>query len=368
MNKKDSRDDNFYLTHMNYSNRFIQIYIVISKERYMAAKDKQKNDDESRYQELEDAYLKRFESAISGPTSRGFYQLNEREKKRQEQIRKIRGEAVSTPVSPPLDSDQPDKEPPRIPIEWAIQDANGSTASPSAIPPSSQAHRTRQPAPAEPPQRQDVPAPESRSETVSPQTGSRARVPSLHEIGAILRLEDGSIGIYKGPMPGKEYHFIYHLLPDGNVRPEGVYITSYNVEHLGQLAPEVLDELQKNMHWERDRIIYHLSSYEKARLIPILDMNGKPKTESQAATPTQKKEGLERGRRIVVKIGDKIWEAVYWGRDELGQIVAHNTHKSWTLMHLNLGRFGDSMDLGEKLSPEEIRHINECLSESIHDA
>ena len=53
----------------------------------------------------------------------------------------------------------------------------------------------------------------------------------------------------------------------------------------------------------------------------------------------------------------KSWDAVYWGRDLLGHVLAHRTHKEWALMHLDLKRFKDTIELGEFLDDEEIASI-----------
>jgi hypothetical protein len=60
-------------------------------------------------------------------------------------------------------------------------------------------------------------------------------------------------------------------------------------------------------------------------------------------------------------MGDRMWEAIHWGRDEQGALVAHRTSGEWALMHLDLGRFRDSLTYHEVLAPEIIQEIERSL-------
>jgi len=314
----------------------------------------------------EEEYLRKLEESISGKSGSSIYKMTpEEELRKKRQLERLRMQ--SPPRTAPLPPfQQPEKEPPRIPIEWALGE---SAPSPPAVEGKSVSlpieHAinedetapgwSKTPSPAKEPQppraipRQETPPP-----TKSPVL--------LYELGTVLHLEDGSLGIYKGPISGKEYHLVYHLRPDGKVEAEGIYLSAYRCEALGKVPHSVVQEMQRTMRWYRDSIISHLPSEEQKRLVPFLSP-GRPKTE--VIEPLKKKETLERGRRLKIGFGDRVWDAVYWGSDELGQIVAHNTHKNWTLMHMNLGRFGDSLEYGDLCSPEEIREINQMLSEHI---
>ena len=59
-----------------------------------------------------------------------------------------------------------------------------------------------------------------------------------------------------------------------------------------------------------------------------------------------------------------MWESVYWTTDEIGPIVAHNTNRDWSLMHLSLARFKDSLEYGELLAPEKLSEIEQSLASS----
>ena len=324
-------------------------------------KSKKKNKEQNIHKQIENEYLKKLEQAVSGFNGEFPYVITPQETKKKEQLKRLRKLDTKQVIEP-----EPQKDTPRIPIEWAI---NGEveTAPPpmETAPPSISIEEVvQEPAP----EKTELPPPPpevvQKKVPIRPEPKKREEPPPiihnlLHEVGTIIRLEDGSIGIYKGPIPGKEYHLVYHLRPDGTIRPEGLYLYAYRSESLGRITPDVLEEMQRSMRWERDRILHDLSSGEKERLIPLLS----PKViKEKLREPPRKKNSLERGRLLLIGIGSNVWEAVYWGSDELGQIVAHNTNKVWTLMHLNLGRFGDSLEYGNLLSPEEIKEINESLS------
>jgi len=321
-----------------------------------------KKDENNNLSPQEDEYLRRLEESISGKSGDAVYKLPAKEIKKRKQLELLRRQAIEEEqkTSPP-----PDKEPHRIPIEWAVKDAQETetTAEVEINKPGEPVNETvrQESIPVE----TETPSPQIR-EIPKTRPAEKRQIPSaehqlLFEIGTILRLENSTVGIYKGPIFGKEYHMIYHLRHDGLVEPQGIYIYAYCCEPLGSVPYDVLQEMQKTMRWERDRIISHLTSEEKSKLIPLLT----PASIQRVEEFPRRRESLERGRLLRIRIGDRAWEAIYWGSDELGHIVAHNTHGNWTLMHLNLGRFGDSLEYGEILPPEEIRDINSSLSENI---
>lgn len=332
--------------------------------------------DKSSHKKVEDAYLKKLENAIKGVTDESVYIPRPEEVERQRLLRRWQLQKKHTvPVPEPPQK----KETPRIPIEHALGEISVETEEEKKAPPRSNGlpeqsppiesssvitpppsdvetvpEKPLPPSPIKKPEPAPKPVKESRPETPPPN--------SLYDMGAIIKLEDGSIGIYKGPIPGKDYHLLYHLRPDGAVRPEGIYLYAYRCETLGKVTDEVLDDIQRSMRWDRDSIVYHLTSREKARLVPLLSSRViKP----EVSEPVRNRESLERGRKLKVRIGSRFWDAVYWGSDELGQIVAHDTNENWSLMHLNIKRFGDSLEYGPLCTPEEIREINESLSQKI---
>jgi|GEM_PF-584158 len=351
----------------------------------MAAKKSKKKDSRKGIKKAEHEYLKKLEEAVTGKSGDSPYIVTPEDTKKESQLKRLR-QVDNLPTYEPV----PPKGPQRIPIEWAIgeekrvpqvpppvKEAQKPKAisieeiieeplTPTPIPPISPEVSEPEPKPKPQPQREPQPVllgkPKKPLRVRPPEPPPPPKPKLLYDLGTIMKLEDGSIGVYKGPMTGKEYHLIYHLRPDGTIRPEGIYIYAYRSEALGLVNKEVLEDMQRSMRWERDRIVEHLSSQEKARLIPLLS----PKViKKEVSEPARKRDSLERGRRLHIRFGDRIWDAVYWGSDELGQIVAHNTNKVWRLMHLNLGRFGDSLKHGDLLSSGEIKDINDSLSETI---
>ncbi len=220
------------------------------------------------------------------------------------------------------------------------------------------------------------------------------------EEGAILAYEDGAVWVYKTPKRGKEYEIVYTLHPNGTVTAEGIALYAYKVKVIGRLSPAALEKLEKTMRWERDAIVFHLSAYEYCSLIPspaapAAGEVSRPPTASGASAPsppartsptplplrpatetppsaappsapaTKEKERLVRGRRLQVSFGPgKSWEAVYWGRDVIGHVVAHHTHDTWALMHLDLDRFRDATEYGETLPQDQIARIQADLTSS----
>ena len=66
---------------------------------------------------------------------------------------------------------------------------------------------------------------------------------------------------------------------------------------------------------------------------------------------------LERGRRIAIRSGGNEWEAVYWGSDENGDIVAHRSGEHWWFVHFDVRGAANKMVVGNLLSQAEILDI-----------
>ncbi len=231
--------------------------------------------------------------------------------------------------------------------------------------------------------------------------------------GAIVRFDDGSIGVYKDAVSGRDYALFYFLQPDGSFVPEGVFLQCYQAKVIGNLPEQYFSMLRDNSTWERDMVLYHLSSYDHVELlnglaeheerkpkpgstaksgtlttsgsptpaagqsaveeapvektpergsqaIPEPDTPTAPSQEqpvTPAATAPPEKPGLVKGRRFQIKFGGKQWEAVYWMDDPEGSIVAHSTHGHWSLMRLDLDRFKDSLELGDIVDSETMETI-----------
>jgi hypothetical protein len=189
--------------------------------------------------------------------------------------------------------------------------------------------------------------------------------------GAIVKLEDGTVGIFEKEIPNKEYDILLMIKPQGTLEPEGVSLYAYEWQQIGKIPEELLEEMIRRKHWERDALVYYLDRYEYAKLIP--NQKGPVEKPRHVARPPQPSRGtpqlertaeptLQRGRVISIESGDRKWNAVYWGSNNMGAILAHTTHKTWSLMHLDLNRFRGSLKYGELLDPEEIRKIEEELT------
>ncbi len=193
--------------------------------------------------------------------------------------------------------------------------------------------------------------------------------------GAIVKLDDGTVGIFEQEIPDKEYDIVLMVNADGTLEPKGVSLYAYQWQQIGSVPGDLLAQMIRRMRWERDALLYHLDRYEYAKLIP----NQKaPSQKSEQVPPVTKasrtnspvesagEPGLQRGRVISITTGDKTWDAVYWGSNNMGAIVAHNTHKTWSLMHLDLKRFKGSLKYGKLIDSETIRKIEEELTKNQH--
>jgi hypothetical protein len=192
--------------------------------------------------------------------------------------------------------------------------------------------------------------------------------------GTIVRLGDDSVGIIKEQIRNREYDLVYILCADGRVEPRGVCLYAYQLEKLGRLPLGELDRIQSKMFWNRDRLIFHLDDISYAAGIPQRGTAAPPAPQrspvsSTPVAPEPEDDGhsLQRGRKLTVNVGGKKWEAVYWGRDSLGPILAHSQGKDWELLHMDLDRFGPSVEPGRLLRREEIHEIQECVIRKISD-
>jgi hypothetical protein len=228
--------------------------------------------------------------------------------------------------------------------------------------------------------------------------------------GSIVRFDDGSIGVYKDAVSGRDYALFYFLNPDGQVLPEGVFLQCYQAKVLGFLPEEYFAQMRDAGSWNRDMIVFHMAKFEfvsdldrvaeheerkpkhttparntvqqempahgnatptPARGAETTQGGGSPQTGS-APQPTpapqpqataeeqpaaKADDGLVKGRRFQIKFGGKQWQAVYWASEDENSIVAHDTHGSWSLMRLDLKRFKDSLELLDIVDSETMEAI-----------
>lgn len=197
-------------------------------------------------------------------------------------------------------------------------------------------------------------------------------------MGTILHFEDNSIGIYKDVRPGKEYEVILMLREDGSAEAQGIALETYDLKAIGYMTPEFVLRIQRRKAWERDEVVFHLNAFDYCELIPQQSGSAAPqaprRSQSSVATPKQNitpppstgtpkptqpsEKSLTPGREITINFGNQEWKAIYWGEDDLGTIIAHQTNDEWQLMHMDLRRFKDSLVLGDL--------IDRTLLDTIH--
>lgn len=187
--------------------------------------------------------------------------------------------------------------------------------------------------------------------------------------GTILYFEDQTVAIYGRQMKDKDYEMVYALSGNGRLKPQGIPLANYDVRPLGRIAPAYLEKVASSMRWDRDLIIFHLLEYEDCPLIPEISATngheasspqsstGVPKLTAPAAPSAASPQPLVRGRKLSIVFGKQNWNAVYWGMDELGTVVAHKTHDHWALMHLDLKRFKDGIVQGDMMTPAELADV-----------
>ncbi len=213
--------------------------------------------------------------------------------------------------------------------------------------------------------------------------------PLFHAPGAILCLGGRTLVIFKQAVPEKGYDLVYTLLPGGSVKLQGVALNGHAVQEIGSIGQPYFDQFQNSMHWNRDLIVFHCYRFEDVAIIPgAPEAMTAPVPEPQpvrvsAANPSyapmpqpqpvyqpapppvpeDPRKSLKRGQRIQLRFGQKAWDAVYWGQDDQGQVVAHQTYNTWSLMHLDLDRFADpNMIIDPNVDEAIIRVIEQNLN------
>ena len=212
---------------------------------------------------------------------------------------------------------------------------------------------------------------------------------SPYAAGTILRIDQQVIAIYRRAVPDKGYHLLLVLYPNHGVKAQGIALEGHQVEELGCLPSVWMDRLQSEMRWDRDLIVFHCYCYEDVAKIPAIESSGEPRGEVRRApspepepsplpvpeprtvveatppTPPEKTNGhLRRGQRMQVRFGSNLWDAVYWGKDDQGQVIAHQTYEKWSLMHLDLERFASNLLVDPEVDPALIQEIETSLMNS----
>lgn len=206
-------------------------------------------------------------------------------------------------------------------------------------------------------------------ETTQSELSEEIHVPKgLHPEGTLLSIENLGIGIYKERVPAKGYDIVYLLLED-KLSPQGIMLNMYRREVAGKIPPHIFKHIKEEQTWSRSQIKPYLSDERYGCLLPgdddqIVEIQEEEKnveTQTGSGVTQENLRYMPHGQIVVCQMGAKTWESVYWMKDELGHVVAHNTNGDWQLMHLDLHKFAkmNMLKFGDQLSEEELEAIRE---------
>jgi len=228
----------------------------------------------------------------------------------------------------------------------------------------------------------------SRSAAPAPSSASGTLPPD----GAILHLATGQVIVIDRDVPDSGYQMVLLLNPDGSVSAEKMNLRlGCQFRQIGRLSADDVVNVHVAHKWHRSHIVFNLDRFEDARLIPETSSaesqelvepelrdaewpapNSAPQEKIQlprdekrdeAARQGQTKTGLKRGQRLTISFGpNRSWDAVYWGGDGTGTLVAHQTHGDWALTRLDLSRFAEeNIVLGVLMTDREIWELEEFI-------
>ena len=119
----------------------------------------------------------------------------------------------------------------------------------------------QQPAPMPPVPHKGTPSPKFVTPVTSTELGP----------GMIVHFDDDSIAIYKDAVSGKDYALFYFLEPNGTLSPRGIFIEQYDFKRIGQVSPDLFEQMRAKQTWERDVVVYHLDKFEFSAFIRKLE-------------------------------------------------------------------------------------------------
>ena len=230
----------------------------------------------------------------------------------------------------------------------------------------------RPPKPAKPakPHRQPVvevksSRPSSDSPDEPPRVEEIAKSKDLFPCGTLVLWNGNHLGVYKKYLEQKGYDLVYVVEQDGRLHPKGICLFAYEPQRVGLLSDGIFQWMERTMRWERDALVFHFDNPNDVSKVSVL--NERQSAERADAAPEHPEnatdsETLVRGRTFTVSVGKHQWYGVYWGRDAIGTIVAHNTNHVWSLMHLDLDRFGASLKFSDVLPSQQIREIESVVN------
>jgi len=191
--------------------------------------------------------------------------------------------------------------------------------------------------------------------------------------------------LYRQPVPKQNKVFVYQLSDQGAIEVRSLVLEHYHPRFLGRLDTDLLRAFIRDKRWVRDAVLYHLEHWSFGRYLPSsngshlstettpnaeeeeprLDLSSGEGASSVSADDSpaalqanlEAKPTLRRGSRVTIRHGATAWEAIYWGRNDKGDVVAHNTARHWQLAHVDLKHFGDKVEIGSVLSEDEFNAI-----------
>jgi len=180
--------------------------------------------------------------------------------------------------------------------------------------------------------------------------------------GTLVVWNSNHLGVYKKHLEEKGYDLLYVVESDGRLQPKGICLFAYQPRRVGMLSEGILQWMERTMRWDRDALVFHFDDPNEARAIPALGDGSTARPASVGSKPVGAAAGTEtlvRGRTFTINVGQHQWQGIYWGRDAIGTVVAHDTNRVWSLMHLDLDRFGSGLKLGKMLSAGKILEIED---------
>ena len=212
------------------------------------------------------------------------------------------------------------------------------------------------------PEKPVEPEPTAEPETAPPHVEEESK--DLFPCGALVVWNDGELAIYKEHREEKGYDVVYVAESGGTLVPKGVCLFAYGPRVVGRLSEPILRWMERCMRWDRNAFVAHFHNPTEADKVPVLreaPSPGEPEFPPPPAEPVETGPFV-RGRTFTITMGDHRWHAVYWGRDTIGTLVAHNTNRVWTLMHLDLDRFGADLQLGDVLPAGAVAEIERAVN------
>jgi hypothetical protein len=210
----------------------------------------------------------------------------------------------------------------------------------------------------------EMPPPKPREAAPEPPPEPETREPEgLYARGTLVLWDNDKLAIYDEHQEEKGYDLLYVIEPGGRLQPKGVCLFAYDPQAVGLLSTGIYEWMTKSMQWDKDALMAHLEDPSVAEKVPILEGAGAAAAASGQANGRNNGKFV-RGQTFSIRMGSNQWTGVYWGRDQLGTVVAHNTNRVWNLMHLDLKRFDQSLELGDVLSSERVNEIEQALSEN----